>query len=202
MDSQDPVYPRAPYKQNALFTGGPEFKLNACVGRNGGPYNLHAYAGGYFRGARRLAESLAADTLYIDLVVYPLVFCFRHAVELELKHLCEVVPAALGKGTKISMTHKLLDNWESLKAQFQLHREFIQHGEGIELVDHVIHDLVEIDPTGEAFRFPESRKGNKFLQDTSLINVRVLADSLEPVEGAFDSWVGIAEWMIENRTMY
>jgi len=195
------IYPQGRYKQNGLFTGGPDFKLNACVGKNGGPYNLHAYATGYFHGARRIAESLIESQHYVDLVVYTLVYCYRHAIELEIKHLCELVPQALGAqgslGRSLKFTHKITDNWSVLKELIEGHPGFDKDGERVKLVDRVIRDLVEIDPSGEAFRYPEARDRSRFLQETSLINVRVLGETLEPVEEAFHEWDFVANAMME-----
>lgn len=188
------------YRQNDLFRGGPEWHLNACVGRNGGPYDLRAYSEGYFIAARRLADGLVDDRSRIDLVIYPLVYCFRHAVELSLKHLCTVVPRAFSDRPIVSSTHKLLDNWRTLKGY--LKRESAFDADAIGIVDKVIDDLVEMDPNGEAFRFPEARNGVRFLEDTSLINVRVLAEHLASVEETFDAWCMIADNMLESECGY
>lgn len=42
----------------------------------------------------------------------------------------------------------------------------------------VIDDLVEIDPNGESFRYPISKRGDLHLEDWSLINVTVFAKGM------------------------
>lgn len=182
------IYPAPPYRQNDLFTGGRESRLNACVGRNGGPYGLDSYAMGYFKAAQRLAESLVENWYDIDLVVYPLVFAYRHGLELALKDLVRSLPELWDESASVRYTHRLLDNWATVRSYLERRKEFDPDGTLIPMVDKVIKDMVEIDETGEAFRFPEARSGSRFLQDISLINVEVFATTLGAVGRAFAYW--------------
>lgn len=77
------------YKHNDLFRPGDDWQLNAFVGRNGGPYELDDYADGYFLSGRRLVDSLLENPTFLDVIIYPLVFTYRHAIELVLKYLAE-----------------------------------------------------------------------------------------------------------------
>ena len=47
---------KPPTKANTVFKGsqGADWQLNACVGDNGGPYDLYDYAQGYFEATRVL----------------------------------------------------------------------------------------------------------------------------------------------------
>jgi len=64
-------------------------------------------------------------------------------------------------------------------------------------VERILDDLIEIDPSGEAFHLPTARNGSHFLEDTSLINVRIFAVAICTVDDAFDYWHMHAEdtWM-------
>src|SRR5688572_30124182 len=82
------------FKENELFRGELAWSdKNACVGNNGGPYDLYDYADGYFDATRGLLEiALAAPDsnrpwVTIDILVYPICLNFRHAIELYLKYL-------------------------------------------------------------------------------------------------------------------
>lgn len=186
-------YPGKPYRQNALFTGGSVPRLNACVGTNGGPYELSDYAEGYRKGGRAIADTLREKSHYVDLMVYPLVFNYRQAVELYLKALVARF-AELGLGSsRLKHTHRLLDNWDELKSCLLRHASMYDpEGTLVPEVELVLRDLVEIDPSGEAFRFPHERWGDRFLQQTSLINTDVFADIVDRVAEVMEYWLYVS----------
>src|SRR5262245_9827146 len=97
---------------NSLFCPGPNWKLNACVGRNGGPAGFERYARGYFEAGARLVKSLQEDPRGVDLVIYPLVMNYRHGIEAALKHIARVLPALCDvtrEGKRKTPNHKLMD---------------------------------------------------------------------------------------------
>ena len=186
MKKHPPSPPR--YRENDLFRSGPRFQLNACVGKNGGPYDLQAYSRGYFEAGERLMASLDENTMSVDVLIYPLVYLYRHGVELALKALARKLPWIWGEKSRIHLTHKLKDNWARVRPYLTREPEFDPNEPVLGLVDRVLADLVEIDPTGEAFRFPAARSGNLFLQDMSVINVEVFGAAMKTVADAFDYW--------------
>jgi len=162
-------------KHNSLFCPGPDIRLNACVGKNGGPAGFDRYASGYFEAGARLVASLKADSTSVDCLIYPLVMTYRHGIEIALKHLTRVLPPLCNQDAASKLTHKLIDNWKTVR------RLLIKLEEGDEVLDRVeslLMDFVEIDPRGESFRYPESTEGSLLLQDTSIINVEVFGDGM------------------------
>ncbi len=79
------------FAPNMLFRSGPDFQLNACVGTNGGPYDLRAYGQGFFEGGKAIIQAARNRAAPVDILVYPAAFSFRHGIELYLKHLLENV---------------------------------------------------------------------------------------------------------------
>lgn len=175
------------YKHNDLFRPGPNPELNACVGTNGGPYDFEHYAIGYFIAGRMVATAAAADQLQIDLFVYPLVFLYRHAIELALKHLVTVLPPLYGEEVKYQATHKLLDNWTVVRGYLERSAES-GRPDSIPAFEAILLDFADLDPKGEPFRFPEERAGVPFLQSTTHINVEVFSRAMQFIEDAFHSW--------------
>jgi hypothetical protein len=162
-------------KHNNLFRPGPRMRLNACVGKNGGPAGFDRYARGYFEAGARLVASLKEDSWGVDTLIYPLVMVYRHGIEIALKHLGKVLPPLCDKKPEVKSTHKLLDNWNSVRG---LMKELGEDGDTIKQMDSLLQDFVEIDPRGENFRYPETRDGSRVLQDTSLINVEVFGENM------------------------
>jgi hypothetical protein len=180
------------YKQNNLFRPGKNVHLNACVGRNGGPYDFFAYSLGYFHAAKNLAQARNENSPLVDLQVYPLVFTFRHAVELALKDLAASLPRLWDEKDEVKLTHDLLDNWQVVRLYITRPPVFDPTDAIVPAIDRIISDLIAIDPTGQAFRFPEARNGNRFLQDTSIINIEVISEAVDTVSEAMEYWHMVA----------
>ncbi len=56
------------YTQNALFRGGSETWLNACVGLNGGPKEFDEYADGFFQGGFAIVRAAEAREAPVDIL--------------------------------------------------------------------------------------------------------------------------------------
>jgi len=162
-------------RHNSLFSPGPNFHLNAGVGKNGGPAGLTRYARGYFEAGARLVKSLQEDPLEVDWLIYPLVMVYRHGIETALKHLGKVLPALCDETAEVKLTHRLMDNWKVVRRYLE---QIEVEAEEIEQVESKLTEFVQIDPNGETFRYPESRDGTRHLQDTSLINVEVFGEGM------------------------
>jgi hypothetical protein len=158
------------------------------VGKNGGPYTSEDYACGFLDASQRLAESLDETNVGIDRLIYPIIFNFRHGVEVALKSLAETLPRIWGEKRQPFQTHRLLDNWNLVTSYLGRERAFDPEATLVIEVDRIIRDLVSVDSTGEAFRFPKGRDGKLFLQNVSIINVSNIADLIAAVRTAFDWW--------------
>lgn len=176
-------------RQTPLFRGGRNYRLNACAGLNGGPYDYSNYADGYFEAAQRLIESLRENERRLDCLIYPVVFNFRHGVELSLKHLNHVLPRLWGEQTPTKWTHKLTDNWASVRSYLTRDQpSFDPDGSLISFASNLVAEFAAIDPSGEVFRFPRAKSGAHFLLDYSIINVEVLDGALGQAKELFDWW--------------
>lgn len=162
-------------KHNSLFRPGQNMRLNACVGKNGGPAGFDRYASGYFEAGARLVASLKENSASVDCLIYPLVMLYRHGIETTLKHLVRILPLICDKEAEVKLTHNLLDNWIIVRRFLS---ELDAGEEGLDDVEALLKDFVEIDPRGETFRYPEDTRRNRLLQDTSLINVEVFGEGM------------------------
>jgi hypothetical protein len=184
--SKVPIVPT--YKHNSLFTRGDDIRLNACVGPNGGPYDFRDYAHGYFKAAARLIESMRKDVAHVDIIVYPLCFLYRHGTELALKWLARELSIADGAEEQPRLTHRLYDNWTSVRTLLERNPSAFDVRTAVPFVDAALKDFLEFDPNGEVFRYPEDRQGKLHLQDARIINLQVLGDAMSKVGDIFDFW--------------
>lgn len=190
------------YRRNDLFRDGDHWELNACIGTNGGPYGFVDYSLGYFEAGMQLVEVLIKDSGVrgsIDILVYPLVYNFRHAIELGLKHLAQTLPCLSETPGGIQLTHNLKDNWIKVRKHLEMHPQLLGTGEEIRFIDDLLMDLCELDPKGEVFRFPSDTKGNLFLQEFGRINVYVFGQYLGVAKGIFEDWFSVSRFLWETQ---
>ncbi|MCP5134411.1 MAG: hypothetical protein H6976_12655 [Gammaproteobacteria bacterium] len=177
------------YKHNDLFRRGPQTRLNACIGTNGGPYDFSDYSRGYFQSAKNQLDAIIKNSGLVDILIYPLCYSYRHGIELGLKHLARELPLIFQEGEKIKLTHNLNDNWNSIRPYIvRLRRYLDENNESVPFIDKVLNDFLEFDPNGEVFRFPENRKGDLHLQEARIINVEVLGAYMERLAEIFKYW--------------
>ena len=189
---------KKPYQQNDLFRGDlANSYLNACVGFNGGPYDDRTSADGYMRSGLVLIAAAEQYEEPVDILVYPIAYCFRHAIELYLKHFCKILPKLWSEKHMTAQTHVLLDNWATVQAYLRRDPLFDPDNSAIAQTEKIIRDFVQIDPSGEIFRFPVGRKGNYHLEQTSLINVGVLKAAMIELSDLLSTWCNTAEGIYE-----
>jgi hypothetical protein len=160
-------------KSNKTFSHKKEWRQNVCVGENGGPYDFLAYAFGYHEAFKRLLESLDKDPLFQDVVFYPLVYLYRHAVELYLK-------SALTTWSWLKETEYKPGRHELNLLYEELFRVCSDHssmnGFDWEKLEKPILDLHELD-SGEVFRYPLHKDNvTPTIQGWGLFNVQSLGE--------------------------
>jgi hypothetical protein len=183
-------------KPNTLFGPGPSGWLNACVGRNGGFPGFHRIACGYFEAGEILVKRLQEDSRHLDCLIYPLAQTYRHGIETMLKELVPLLTRLCEESDKVRLTHKLIDNWNI--ARKHLIALEVEQSEFAD-VDWILADLVEIDATGETFRYPHARDGSPHLETTRLINMEVFADGMTLLKEFFDACHCWATEMLDRK---
>lgn len=194
--------PKVDQPENPLFTNGVNANMNACVGDNGGPYNLFDYARGFLNSGHAIVKSAQEYVVPVDLAVYPAAFSYRHAVELYLKHLIFALNTILGTGETFKKNHSILKLWRAMVDLNAATRANLIEQEAVERAGELIGYFDAIDPTGEVFRYPEDIKENRHLADYKLINVEVLRDQMTELQEILERWVyeaaGYRDYQLEQ----
>lgn len=89
----------------------------------------------------------------------PIVFLYRHHLELSLKRLARQCGRLLGREGVVPLSHKLDDLWQLC---LSLLRSLSVGGIDTDEVKHttrLIDEFCRIDQTSEAFRYPEDKEG-------------------------------------------
>lgn len=125
----------------------------ACLSFGG---DLHLYQAGFCDGAEALIETLERQEHGQDLLVYPLVYCLRHAVELALKMAIRGARQLLDKPGDFPDGHLLHNLWNT--ARPLLEQVWKDDKKAFDRVSGVVEDLRLIDAEGEGFRYPVTTK--------------------------------------------
>lgn len=194
--------PQVDQPDNPLFTNGDNANMNACVGDNGGPYNLFDYGRGFFDGGHAAVKSAQEFVGPVDLLVYPAAFSYRHGIELYLKHLVFALNLILETGETFEKNHSMI---QLLQAAIDMNVKTGAHlleQKAIDRASALIGYFDAFDPTGQVFRYPEDIKGNRHLAEHKLINVEVLRDHMAELKDILERWIYRAadyrDWQLEQ----
>jgi hypothetical protein len=150
------------FSPNMLFRSGPDFQLNACVGTNGGPYDLRAYGQGFFEGGNAIIQAARDRTAPVDILVYPAAFLFRHGIELYLKHLLGDV-RNIQDAPSVEKNHSILEYFDLAVERLKSANEGLIDAVDAGIARDIVVDFHQIDPTGQVFRYPEETSKVMFI---------------------------------------
>jgi hypothetical protein len=115
-----------------------------------------------FREAGDMLVQRGIETQLQDLVAFPILYCYRHAIELAMKDVIYEWERASTGDFKVLKTHDLRPLWtrtrEALEGAWP-------NGDRtqLDLMEGIVGELAAIDPGGEQFRYDRDRAG--FVRD-------------------------------------
>jgi hypothetical protein len=125
---------------------------------------VYPYAEGYWRAANLLAEHVIETGRDRDFLVYPILFLYRHYIELQLKDIA-VNAAALSDHepppSKLMNQHELKPVWIYFRDVF--FGVEVPLGKDIESVERILNELSWADSGSIAFRYAHDKKGERSL---------------------------------------
>lgn len=189
-----------------LFRSAEDWQLNACV--NFGHDDWDVYAEGYRRAGEILVARLAeTNSESIDFLIYPLVFLFRHALELQLKSSIRWGRLVLNRPSRgYPLGHNLLDFWSDCRP---LAEEFwpAESSDLLDDIEQTLSEFEEHDPDGQAFRYSVDTGGARTKPRLTHINLGVFYeqaikayDLLDGMNTAFENaWQEWCEHHAQSR---
>jgi hypothetical protein len=152
------------------------------------------FAKGYTLAANRLAASLLGAPRFPDYAAYPVVFLYRHALELSLKHI-------ICGGIKLAAFRRMDEISEQLKNNHDLVELSRTAAKVLSLlfpedemiarlnttVDAICRDWSQIDPRSDAYRYPIDTKGRPSTKKHQVVNLRALANRMASVLEELDT---------------
>jgi hypothetical protein len=195
-----------PRKSDVLFRTGEDWQANACIH---GLDEAMAYQDGYRRAAHKLAEYVCDTGQGQDYLIFPIVYLYRHHIELTLKSIISEVSFVVDytlteKDIDILGRHDLVKLWNLAKPLLnpacELGGSSNLPTDDVEGIQSYILQLHKYDPDGQRFRYATTKaKGMRLRRLPSLpeelrhINIRDFAIALEKLSDyldCLDMWFG------------
>lgn len=214
-----------PRAADVLFGPGEDFEANACISH--WIEVDYVYTSGFRRAGSRLAQHVCETGSDQDFLVYPIVYLYRHHVELILKAIVGIGAALLDRELtetdhKALGGHGLSRLWDIARPMLNPVCALVPNppfpDDDLEGIDSYIRQLHEHDPDGQRFRYATTKirqngshkgtptRGPSLSPDLKSVNIRAfaaamekLADCLEGIEG----WFGdLQDAKATHRRMY
>lgn len=180
--------PRWPQATDRLFVDEndlrPDDVVYAAIVNSPLGDSLFCYAEGYKRAAEELVKFIGDHDQDQDFLVYPIIFLYRHHIELMLKELTVLASKLLGDRTKLPNGHNLKKLWELCEPLLRrIHEDDGTYG----AVTNLINQLTEVDPTSESFRYHVNKEGRPCLPGIRRVNLRHFAEVMEGLTNFLDA---------------
>jgi hypothetical protein len=171
------------------------------------------YAKGYRMAADQLASALLNAPRFSDYEAYPVVFLYRHALELSLKHIVYSA-ATLAKYTFTEDVEDSLKNWHNLEGLAQVAEDSIfkvvpgdrSLKELFLEIAKTCRDFSTLDPDSYSFRYPIKRDGKPSTKPHLVVNLTDYAGHLsrlleviESTHFALDGEIYIAQDVFSEK---
>lgn len=174
--NQHPGLP-VPTANDKLFLNDlPDWNNNAWIHKPSNKFSL--YADGYIEGARKLVDKCLNEQQGHDTLVFPIIFLYRHYIELRLKELIIGLNYLNDKGETLSQTHNVVNLWNDFEKKYSIIST--DRSDEFKQTERLIKEFSSIDPKSMAFRYPIDTKGNNSLS-INLVNLRNFANVMDKI---------------------
>ena len=149
---------------------------------------------GYRKSADALVDQALQDRREADYLIYPILFLYRHALELNLKYIINVYGRSVGVDP-IWNSHDFQVLWPRFL-------EILEHfgtddpDRADQIVGGVVAQFGNIDPGSFSHRYPCDRFGNAIPLIQDLVNLEVLKDVMDGVFGYFSGTDGYLDNLV------
>jgi len=153
---------------------------------------LAPFAHGYHEAGKRLARILADSPGYRDFDGYPILFLYRHSLELYMKaiifrgaQLLRLIETKDVDTSKLFTIHRLSALLPSMKTVFDGIGWSWDTGlpgiNSFDDFDKLVHGIEDMDPDSFNFRYPTNTKGQAALDHHTVINSVAFSINMDPI---------------------
>jgi hypothetical protein len=166
-----------PRKGDKLFSSAPDW-FNACLNFAPTSWQWYAYAKGYKLAADLAVEHVAKTRQDQDIVIYPVVFLYRHYVELMFKSLIYDLGTLLRRPVKVPEHHDLHKIWQRCLPLLLDAVPSTTRGDA-EAVGQYVEQFCKVDRASTAFRYPQDKAGGPSLPGLTHVNLANLREVID-----------------------
>ena len=180
-------------KRNGITSSKEHPWDNACLNFTSDLWG--PYVAGYIRATEIISEYVLDKQVEQDILVYPLLFLFRHCLEISMKSIISSGSRIIGTSASSLHTHDLLSTWKDCKAVLGKLWPDRDSARIMELCDEVIKQASILDSGSFNFRYPLDKAGKITLEGYRHINIRQFTENVGEVVYFLDGAVlGISEY--------
>lgn len=198
MCSYKPPFYNIPKESKEWTNSGSQY--NACL--NFLPEMSYGYIEGYRSAGEILADyvtdKFSEEDGYrggaLDMLVYPILFLYRHHLEIRFKGIIKVGKQLLNQSGDYSNEHGLTKLW--IESETIIKSIYAQHNENItaldddfEFITHMVADLESKDPSHDAFRYWEGSKKNgrvKSVENIAYVDIKIYQQNMKQATNFLD----------------
>ncbi|QKJ89256.1 hypothetical protein PMPD1_4357 (plasmid) [Paramixta manurensis] len=176
-----------------LFTGDSDSHNNACL--NYQPGTALAYAEGYRLAADILTAHIENTSRDQDTLVYPVLFLYRHHLELAMKYLIRLCRQLVAEPEQYGTDgHDLNRLWEQARKIVRDADETFP-AKNFSLTGALVKQFVRADSRSTAFRYDLTRENGPSLPEITHINLRRFREKFSEAAGELDRTILHAEYL-------
>lgn len=151
------------------------------------PNAFSRYAEGYKRAADVLVETSGETAYDSNLLVYTILFCYRHYVELRLKEFVVMAGKLLDQKLALPMNHDLMQLWRTVHPLLEKVWNITGPSSDFDDTEDVIKQLHGLDQGSYTFRYPVDSNMNPTLpSDLKYINVKQVSEVIGKIAPFLD----------------
>lgn len=200
--------------QKEIFTSEGDDWWNKAMLMHGWPHKWSIYATGYKDAADRVVLSIERGEGLIDFMVYPILFLYRHFLEISIKtsirdaqDLLHIVPRQKPKKNDKRQMAEAVQGHDLESLWGYLIELMLQIYPGLEISEFdetsaVIRAFHHHDLDGDAARYPTSLRGSSSLKTIDEVNLRKLREDMEKAQGGFYQIEGVLDYEKDSRNLF
>lgn len=179
-----------------LWGSGTDPWTNACLNFAADPFD--PYSTGYRRAADIITEYVIQQLRDQDTLIYPIVFLYRHHIELKLKEIiCFGSKLTIGKA-EIAGGHNLKELWGSARPILEsiCSKEFVDDINNFEVG---LFQLISQDGKSTSFRYPIDKKRSPSLPNVRHINIGNFRDVMTRLCNFLDGCTSHIDYLLDCK---
>ncbi|WP_221892865.1 hypothetical protein [Parasphingopyxis marina] len=151
---------------------------------------------GYKKAADLMVAHTTEHAVDLDFLVFPVLFNYRHFIELSLKYQLATHGRFVGVEANWN-SHDLGHLWSSFREMLERYGN-PDPDDADPVVEDIVLEFAKIDPASYSYRYPYDRNGHPIPLKYGAMNLKHLSDVMNGVDGYFNGCDGFLSSMNER----